>query len=71
MGTHDFRGSHALGYPDKGGNRKRLSWENDTTCAASDEEQRKAKASTARDSATRAESDKRAMDIKQAHVQDS
>lgn len=71
MGTHDFKGSHSLAYPDKGGNRKRLFWENNTTCAASDEEQRKAKASTARDSETRAEADRRAKDWKQVHLQDS
>ena len=71
MASSDFKGSHALARPDKGGDRPRLSWENDTTCAASAEEQAKAKASTARDSDTRSEADRRAMDRKQAHVQDS
>jgi len=71
MSSKDFMGSHALGKPDKGGNRARLSWENDTTCAASAEEQRKAKASTAKDSATRAEADRRAMERKQAYQPDS
>jgi hypothetical protein len=70
MGNHDFEGSHSLAKADKGGNRKRLEWENNTTCAASAEEQRKARASTAREGA-RAEADRRANDWKRVHQQDS
>jgi hypothetical protein len=71
MASSDFKGSHALGYPDKGGDRARPSWENDTTCAASSSEQAKAKASTARDASVKAEADRRASDWKQTHRQDA
>ena len=71
MGTHDFDGSHAFARADKGGNRKRPDWENDTTCAALPKIQAEHKAYVAREGANRKEQESRDRDWKQVHQQDS
>ena len=65
------QGSHTLATSMDAVKRPRPSWENNTTCAASAEEQAKMKAETARDSVVRAEADRRASARKQILIQDS